>query len=150
VLITGEKRLWLLLVLAAATQMLLQHSTASPDDGVGNSHSRLAKPGCTDRCGNVSIPYPFGIGQACSLEPGFQVYYHPDNVAILNTSGAPLLEINLAFGEARVQNYIARACNITESGDFTDRVCLDAPKTPSSQSKLSITSPSYRNIKYSK
>ena len=93
---------------------MLQHSTASTDDGAGNS--RLAKPGCPDKCGNISISYPFGIGdKGCFLE-GFEVHCPPNNVAILNTSNAPLLEINLAFGEVRVQNYIARACNIIESG----------------------------------
>ncbi|XP_017974273.1 PREDICTED: wall-associated receptor kinase-like 8 [Theobroma cacao] len=33
----------------------------------------IAKNGCKDRCGNVSIPYPFGIGAKCSLNPWFEV-----------------------------------------------------------------------------
>ncbi|KAK1265191.1 Wall-associated receptor kinase 2 [Acorus gramineus] len=35
--------------------------------------SQLAKPGCHDKCGNISIPYPFGIGQNCSREDLFTV-----------------------------------------------------------------------------
>ncbi|XP_042016474.1 uncharacterized protein LOC121764531 [Salvia splendens] len=31
------------------------------------------KPGCPARCGNVTIPYPFGIGPRCSLEPSFNI-----------------------------------------------------------------------------
>ncbi|KAE9444759.1 hypothetical protein C3L33_23343, partial [Rhododendron williamsianum] len=33
----------------------------------------LAKPGCRERCGNISIPYPFGIGSDCSIADGFAV-----------------------------------------------------------------------------
>ncbi|KAD7478353.1 hypothetical protein E3N88_01489 [Mikania micrantha] len=28
---------------------------------------KYAKPGCNDTCGNVKIPYPFGIGATCSI-----------------------------------------------------------------------------------
>ncbi|KAL0380836.1 UNVERIFIED_CONTAM: Wall-associated receptor kinase-like 8, partial [Sesamum angustifolium] len=33
----------------------------------------LAKPGCQETCGNVTIPYPFGIGSQCYLKSSFAV-----------------------------------------------------------------------------
>ena len=32
-----------------------------------------AKPGCLDRCGDLLIPYPFGVGENCSLNPYFDI-----------------------------------------------------------------------------
>ncbi|KAI3995950.1 hypothetical protein MKX01_004105 [Papaver californicum] len=32
-----------------------------------------AKPGCIDKCGNVSISYPFGIGDGCFFEESFEL-----------------------------------------------------------------------------
>ncbi|PWA69208.1 vascular endothelial growth factor receptor 2 (VEGFR2) [Artemisia annua] len=36
-------------------------------------YSNYAKPGCNDRCGNVRIPYPFGIGANCSVNEWYVV-----------------------------------------------------------------------------
>nr|XP_043620333.1 wall-associated receptor kinase 2-like [Erigeron canadensis] len=34
----------------------------------------LAKPGCQERCGNLTITYPFGIGPGCYLNKSFEVF----------------------------------------------------------------------------
>nr|GEU77614.1 wall-associated kinase family protein [Tanacetum cinerariifolium] len=43
---------------------LIVTSVASP---------RYAKRGCKDKCGNVRIPYPFGIGAKCSINKWYIV-----------------------------------------------------------------------------
>ena len=32
------------------------------------------EPNCPTKCGNISVPFPFGIGAGCSREAGFNLY----------------------------------------------------------------------------
>ncbi|XP_058202994.1 wall-associated receptor kinase-like 8 [Rhododendron vialii] len=67
----------------------------------------LAKPGCQERCGNIDIPYPFGIGPNCSIADGFAVICnHSSNppkpfIKIINLE---VLQISLSESTVQVNN----------------------------------------------
>ena len=60
----------------------------------------MAKPGCNDRCGNVSIPYPFGMTAAsCYLNNWFRIVCTGNDSsarAFLPEINMEVLEINIA------------------------------------------------------
>ncbi|KAK6157616.1 hypothetical protein DH2020_011864 [Rehmannia glutinosa] len=51
----------------------------------------MSKPGCEEKCGNITIPYPFGIGSDCSANSNFTVLCHNST----NPPRALLSSINL-------------------------------------------------------
>ncbi|CAL5045666.1 unnamed protein product [Urochloa decumbens] len=110
------KRSFLLVVGAT---LILQLSITIHGAGADNSLA-IDKTNCPDKCGNVSIPYPFGIGQGCYLHEDFEVQCK-NNQASLRTRGSTdqkddgysnsnLLDINLLDGEARIQNRVYWSC----------------------------------------
>ncbi|XP_047078944.1 wall-associated receptor kinase 2-like [Lolium rigidum] len=59
--------LFLLLAAAAGSNLILLQAAAA------EGQPQIALEGCPDKCGDVSIPYPFGMGKAGCFLPGFEV-----------------------------------------------------------------------------
>ncbi|KAI3995854.1 hypothetical protein MKX01_020389 [Papaver californicum] len=83
-------------------------ATRSINNGTGNgSTNQLAQPGCRERCGNVTIPYPFGMDDSNCYRPGFQIICNhsvsPPVASFISRNGAyeslryEVLEITLDY-----------------------------------------------------
>ncbi|PRQ29710.1 putative EGF-like domain, wall-associated receptor kinase, galacturonan-binding protein [Rosa chinensis] len=72
-----------------------------------------AKPGCTYRCGNLTIPYPFGIGPDCYMTKDFSVRCNTSTkplTAMWDASPIAINNIYLAEGEMQIAQYVAYDC----------------------------------------
>ncbi|PQQ08635.1 hypothetical protein Pyn_31400 [Prunus yedoensis var. nudiflora] len=72
-----------------------------------------ALPGCQDHCGNLTIPYPFGIGPGCYLQPEFNITCNQSTqapTATLGTSNIKITNISHEDGELQIQQYVAEDC----------------------------------------
>ncbi|KAM0890647.1 hypothetical protein ACQ4PT_026903 [Festuca glaucescens] len=111
---SGSRSFWSsgqkLLLLFVATLTLQYRSTVY--GSVPSGSISMTQPDCPDKCGDVSIPYPFGTGVGC-FQGAFNVTCNKTG-AYLASTDVRVLEINLSLGEVRVQNpYISWNCNYT-------------------------------------
>lgn len=77
-------------------------------------HGAVPRGDCPDKCGNVTIPYPFGIGKECSL-PGqdhFAVECDEKSQRPFLGRGIEILGITLETGEMLVTNPMTEACHV--------------------------------------
>ena len=49
--------------------------------GLAEGAPPMANPNCRDSCGNVSIPYPFGIGSNCFMHKMYEIVCNENGVA---------------------------------------------------------------------
>ncbi|XP_056171475.1 wall-associated receptor kinase-like 1 [Syzygium oleosum] len=74
-------------ILLLLVSLTVQASGAAPG---------LAKPGCNDTCGNINIPFPFGIGAGCFMDEWYEIDCQQSGmVPILKKIELPVLNISL-------------------------------------------------------
>lgn len=98
-------QLSLLMLAAVTTTILLAGAqTLAPPQ---------AKSGCNDKCGDLTIPYPFGIGENCSMRPEFTIncdQYSANFTNSTSTFPISITNFSLEVGELQVMQAIARNC----------------------------------------
>ncbi|XVE61010.1 hypothetical protein DITRI_Ditri06bG0005600 [Diplodiscus trichospermus] len=95
-------------LLLALSLMLSAAAAAAADD---------AKPGCTSSCGDLTVPYPFGIGDGCFLE-GFGITCNDSNGQSKPFLGVyEVVNISLAQNQLSIKNHVAHmdwGINVTD------------------------------------
>ncbi|KAJ6765730.1 hypothetical protein OIU79_021837 [Salix purpurea] len=77
-----------------------------------------AKPGCQEKCGNVSVPYPFGILEpSCAMNDNFFLNCTSNNELLFGNM--PISDISQQEGTVTVGIYAAFNC-YTKTGIETD------------------------------
>lgn len=90
-----------------------------------------AKPGCTDHCGNLTIPYPFGIGPGCYMTEEFSVGCNTSTespTAMWDESPISIANIYLAEGEMQITQWVALDCYDRQGPtDISNQPSLELP-----------------------
>ncbi|XP_010246169.1 PREDICTED: uncharacterized protein LOC104589520 [Nelumbo nucifera] len=104
----------------AMAHVASSHLTMASVHNKGNRSVDLSqtKPGCQDNCGNISIPYPFGIGDDpnCFMDYDFKLICNTssDNPVLQTQDGQPVLNISLQ-GQLTTSIHVAVQCQVGDS-----------------------------------
>ncbi|GKF20517.1 EGF-like calcium-binding protein, partial [Tanacetum coccineum] len=106
--------------LALSWEVFLMYSFTTCDtNSTTESHTlvntkNIAKPGCNSRCGDLIVPYPFGVGDnsECYINEGFRIYcdtsVNPPKASIFEDSYTSVKVIS--DSTLRTTNVVASRC----------------------------------------
>ncbi|KAJ3705151.1 hypothetical protein LUZ61_008856 [Rhynchospora tenuis] len=79
----------------------------------------VRKPGCRTKCGNVEVPFPFGIDPGCSLE-GFNLTcrQNAEGSKLFFNGEFEVLQILLPSSQVRMNNPISFQCDQMENSAY--------------------------------
>ncbi|XP_057481241.1 wall-associated receptor kinase-like 8 [Actinidia eriantha] len=128
----------LIMVILQMTTLLLLLMTET----TSAENPSLAKPGCPERCGNVSVPYPFGIGAGCGINEMFSVECRNTTYGLkpyLKKINLEVFEILVSIPLfVRVNNpVISRSCPVNGSTVVNGSTSVDLRGSPFSFSDRS-------------
>jgi hypothetical protein len=77
--------------------------------------AQLALPNCPDRCGDVEIPFPFGIAEGCYLNGNFNLSCDHSSGVVHTGRNINITNISIEEGQLDILMYVAHQC-FNESG----------------------------------
>ncbi|KAI3495554.1 hypothetical protein L1887_37897 [Cichorium endivia] len=84
---------------------------------VYETQASIAKPGCQERCGNITVPYPFGMGIGCFLHKSFELSCNESShvfpLRFVNSDQFPISEISMK--SIRIVGKVPVKCNDSAS-----------------------------------
>ncbi|KVI11440.1 hypothetical protein Ccrd_010148 [Cynara cardunculus var. scolymus] len=126
----------------AITVSVSQTNTTVGDAASITKVTNVSKPGCQRQCGNLTIPYPFGIGPGCFMSDWFEITcnttFNPHKPFI---GGLEILDIS--DSTFRAANKVASKCydqhgNITEDHPVYTSLGWTSPFTFSQQNQFTL------------
>ncbi|XP_057780036.1 wall-associated receptor kinase-like 17, partial [Salvia miltiorrhiza] len=82
------------------------------------AEASLSKNGCQQKCGDVTIPYPFGIGPNCSFNTSYAVECGSQSKPFLKSTGLEAFDFSLSDNTVRVMQRVTPLNCSSKSGQF--------------------------------